>query len=221
MPTARAGPSAHSLPQAVIPAFPSDAEIDATKAKLRAKLKQRRAEAAGANGAAIAQVAAARFLDALPVSSGRIVGGYWPTAEELDPLPLLRALQQKGATICLPVVTGQHGTPLGFRRWDDLTQAPPSGAYGIPAPPRDAPLLRPDILLVPLVGFDMTGRRLGMGGGYYDATLAMLRSDAAGILAVGYAFAVQQIPDVPHGGRDQHLDWIVTERAAIACGKQD
>ena len=79
------------------------------------------------------------------------------------------------------------------------------------------------ILLVPLVGFDMTGRRLGMGGGYYDATLAALRAGAAGILAVGYAFAVQQVPELPAGSWDQRLDWIVTERAAIACadGKQD
>ena len=93
----------------------------------------------------------------------------------------------------------------------------------IPSPPADAPLLRPDILLVPLVGFDMTGRRLGMGGGYYDATLAALRAGAAGILAVGYAFAVQQVPELPAGSWDQRLDWIVTERAAIACadGKQD
>lgn len=221
MPTARAGPSAHTSPQAVIPAFQSDAEIDAAKAKLRARLRQRRAEAAKANGAAIAQVAATRFLDALPAQAGRIVGGYWPAGDELDPLPLLGALQQKGAVICLPVAAGRRGTPLDFRRWDDLARAPPPGTYGIPAPPQDASALRPDILLVPLVGFDMTGRRLGMGGGYYDATLAMLRAEAAGILTVGYAFAVQQVPEMPHGALDQRLDWIVTERAAIACGKQD
>lgn len=202
------------------PGLPLADDVDAAKARLRVKLRRRRAEAAAANGAAIAAFAAERFLAALPVRTGQIVGGYWPLAGELDPRPLLTALQAQGAVIALPVAALRRATPLGFRRWDDLDQAPPPGAYGIPAPPADAPVLRPDILLVPLVGFDTTGRRLGMGGGYYDATLQAMRAETAGILAVGYAFAVQQVPELPAAGWDQRLDWIVTERAAIACGKQ-
>lgn len=195
-------------------------DLDALKAKLRAKLKQRRAEAAAANGAAIAEVAATRFLEALPVQAGQVVAGYWPLADELDPRPLLRQLQACGAAIALPVAQAERATPLEFRRWTDFGTAPPAGNWGIPAPEGDTDRLEPDILLVPLVGFDKTGRRLGMGGGYYDATLAALRA-VRPVLAVGYAFAVQQVPDVPHGERDQRLDWIVTERAAIPCGKQD
>lgn len=221
MPTARAGPSAHfSQAPAVASAHIPDTDLDAAKAKLRTRLKQRRAEAAAANGAAIAEVAARRFLDALAVEAGQVVGGYWPLADELDPRPLLGVLQQRGVRIALPVAATERATPLGFRRWDDLSQPPPPGVHRIPSPPAEAPALRPDILLVPLVGFDMTGRRLGLGGGYYDATLAALRAEGPGILAVGYAFAVQQVPELPAGSWDQRLDWIVTERAAIACGKQ-
>lgn len=202
------------------PGLPASDEIDSAKAKLRLKLKQRRAEAAAANGPAIAGVAATRFLAALPAQAGQVVGGYWPLADEIDPLPLLKALQQRGMIIALPVAPEQRAKPLEFRRWDDLAQAPPPGRWRIPSPPGTAPLLRPDILLVPLVGFDKTGRRLGMGGGYYDATLAARRAEGAGILAVGYAFAVQQVPELPDGIWDQRVDWVVTERAAIACGKQ-
>ena len=186
---------------------------------MRQRLRARRAEAAAANGPAIAALAAERFLAAFPAQSGQAVGGYWPLAGELDPLPLLRRLQAAGMVILLPV-TARRAAPLDFRRWDDLDSAPPPGPYGIPAPPPAAPRLRPDILLVPLVGFDAAGHRLGMGGGFYDATLKALRGDGGGLLAVGYAFAVQQVADLPYAGHDQRLDWIVTERGALQSGKQ-
>lgn len=194
-----------------------DSDLDTRKARLRAKLKQRRAEAARANGAAIAELAAQRFLAAIPVQAGQVVAGYWPMEDELDPRPLLLQLQRSGALIALPVV--QAGSRLLlFRLCEDVSCVPPPGAYGIPAPPEGAAPLEPDILLVPLVGFDVKGHRLGMGGGYYDTTLkALRRVGRAKPLAVGYAFAVQQVAELPHGDGDEVLDWVVTERAAMAC----
>jgi 5-formyltetrahydrofolate cyclo-ligase len=210
----------------------ADPDLDRRKASLRAKLKARRAEAArandGANGAAIAALAADRFLAAIPVEVGQVVAGYWPMDDELDPRPLLTQLQSKGALIALPAV--QPGSRLlQFRLCDDLAALPPVGAYGIPAPSPTATALVPDILLVPLVGFDTAGYRLGMGGGYYDATLQGLRAPSgksgAGkkILAVGYAFAVQQVAELPHAAHDERLDWAVTERGAVrfASERQD
>jgi 5-formyltetrahydrofolate cyclo-ligase len=196
-----------------------DPDLDRRKASLRAKLKARRAEAArandGANGAAIAALAADRFLTAIPVEVGQVVAGYWPMGDELDPRPLLAQLQRKGAMIVLPAV--QSGSRLlQFRLCDDLANLPPAGAYGIPAPAATATPLVPDILLVPLVGFDGAGHRLGMGGGYYDATLEGLRAVVdKKILAVGYAFAVQQVAELPHAAHDERLDWAVTERGAV------
>ncbi|WP_370156816.1 5-formyltetrahydrofolate cyclo-ligase [Ferrovibrio sp.] len=189
---------------------------DARKAVLRGRLKQRRAEAAAANGAAIAALAAERFLAAVPVAAGQAVGAYWPMVDELDPRPLLAALRQRGAAILLPTVAAAKARPLVFRPWTAET-APPAGAYGIPAPPDALPAMRPDILLVPLVGFDAAGHRLGMGGGYYDATLRALRADGLPLRAVGYAFAVQQVAELPHGAMDETLDLVVTERGAIDC----
>lgn len=207
----------------------ADPALEQRKASLRLKLKERRAEAATANGAAIAALAAERFQAAIPVEAGQVVAGYWPMGDELDPRPLLASLQRKGALIVLPVV--QQGTRLlQFRLCEDLSCLPPAGAYGIPAPGESASALVPDILLVPLVGFDRTGRRLGMGGGYYDTTLQALRASlrtASGeavdkkIVAVGYAFAVQQVAELPHGAHDERLDWAVTERGAQQFNGQD
>jgi 5-formyltetrahydrofolate cyclo-ligase len=199
--------------------IPADADLDRRKASLRARLKARRSEAAAANGganaAAIAALAAERFMAAIPVGAGQVVAGYWPMGDELDPRPLLALLQKRGARVVLPAI--QAGTRLlQFRLCGDLAALPPAGAYGIPAPAASASALVPDILLVPLVGFDAAGHRLGMGGGYYDATLQALRAVVdKKILAVGYAFAVQQVAELPHAVHDERLDWAVTERGAF------
>lgn len=202
-------------------ATPDTAALDAlhaAKARLRVKLRARRAEAAAANGAAIAQVAAERFLAGIPLRLNLAIAGYWPMADELDPRPLLARLRAEyGARILLPVTPAHKGAALDFRLWDEAVVLQP-GRYGIPAPGPQATALRPDIMLVPLVGFDVKGERLGMGAGYYDASLALLRGDGGSVpLAVGFAFAVQQVPALPARPEDQRLDWVVTERGAIKC----
>ena len=76
---------------------------------------------------------------------------------------------------------------------------------------------RLDVMLLPLVGFDSEGRRLGMGGGYYDATLAYLRSRRRWRkpLLVGVAYACQQLKEVPAEPWDVRLDMILTEKGLI------
>lgn len=194
-------------------------DIDQRKSRLRQKLRERRRIAAEANGAAIAELAAQIFTAAIPLSAGLVIAGYWPLPDELDPRPLLDRLRTEfSARILLPVVDAP-ARPLRFRLWQQGAPLHPD-RFGIPGPGPEAPELRPDILIVPLVGFDAAGGRLGLGGGFYDATLAGLRADAsAALLAVGYAFAVQQVPGVPVGAMDQRLDWVVTERRAIRCGE--
>ena len=85
------------------------------------------------------------------------------------------------------------------------------GVFGTEAPPETAPVLRPDVLLVPLLAVDDAGWRLGYGGGFYDRTLAGLRTDGRPCIAIGIAFAAQQVASVPHGPDDQPLDALVTE----------
>ena len=79
-------------------------------------------------------------------------------------------------------------------------------------------MLRPSLLLVPLLAFDRSGHRLGYGAGYYDRTLDGLRAGGA-VLAVGVAFAAQEMPAVPVDGHDERLDWIVTERETLRIRK--
>lgn len=146
------------------------------------------------------------------VAPGTVVSGFSPMKSEISPLPLLRRLADAGASLALPVVTGR-GQPLVMRAWS--FGAPlVSGVWGIREPPADAPELYPDILIVPLLAFDRRGYRVGYGGGYYDRTIARLRT-MKHVTAIGIAFAAQQIDEVPTTPRDERLDLVLTEGGTI------
>lgn len=193
----------------------ADAEA---KTRLRAEARRRRAAAFAAGAESAAEAVARRFLESVPRPAGVVIAGYWPVRDEVDPRPLLTALAGFGHPVGLPAVVARGGV-LAFRRWPFAAPvaSPPAGAYGIPAPPADAPAVVPELLLVPLLAFDRRGRRLGYGGGYYDRTLAALRRGP--VLAVGLAFAAQEVAAVPVASGDEPLDWIVTEAEAIAVMK--
>lgn len=148
----------------------------------------------------------------LGLAAGAVVAGYWPLGDEIDPRPLMAALAGLGCRLALPVVVAR-AAPLEFRAWaaGDALEA---GPHGTAHPPEAAPRLHPDVLLVPLLGFDRGGWRLGYGGGYYDRTLESLRENAQ-VKAIGLAFAAQEMAAVPRDGHDQPLDVIVTERELI------
>lgn len=154
----------------------------------------------------------AELLPGLVVRPGGIVSGYIPINDELDPRPLLSALLERGHPLAAPCVVAK-GQPLIFRAWDVHTGLAP-GPFGVSEPPPDAPVLEPELLLVPLLAFDRRGHRLGYGRGYYDRTLTALRARRS-ITAVGLAFAGQEVLSLPIGDGDQRLDWIVTETALI------
>jgi 5-formyltetrahydrofolate cyclo-ligase len=146
------------------------------------------------------------------VMPGIIVSGFSPLKSEISPLPLLRRLADAGASLALPVVAGR-GKPLIMRAWS--FGAPlVSGVWGIREPPADALELFPDILIVPLLAFDRSGHRIGYGAGYYDLTVSRLRTMKP-VMAIGIAFAAQEIAAVPATPRDARLDLVLTERGAI------
>src|SRR4051812_3703118 len=100
-----------------------------------------------------------------------MIGFYWPFRAEVDLVRLVRALLSGGRGAALPVVVEKR-QPLEFWRWaPDMAMQP--GIWDIPVP-AVAERVRPELLLVPLVGFDESGYRLGYGGGYYDRTLASM-----------------------------------------------
>ena len=194
-------------------ARPSPLVQSPEKDALRARMRAARAGVHAIEAASAARAARDRFLAGIEVPQNAVVAAYAAFGGEIDPLPLLEALAAKGVALALPVVEAK-AAPLVFRAWmpgDQLVQH----RFGMAEPPREAPALVPDIVVVPLLAFDRQGQRLGYGGGYYDRTLAALRKRGR-VLAVGIGFALQEMPSVPRAAHDVPLDWIVTERAAFA-----
>jgi 5-formyltetrahydrofolate cyclo-ligase len=181
------------------------------KSELRREASARRdALPPDARQAAAEAIAARPFP--LAIAPGTIVSGFMPMNTEINPLPLMRKLAGQGARLALPVIAGR-GKPLIMRAW--VSGEPLSaGVWGIREPEPEAAEVNPDILLVPLVAFDRAGHRIGYGGGYYDRTIAQLRARKA-VIAVGLAFATQEVPAVPTTPRDERLDLVLTEREVI------
>jgi 5-formyltetrahydrofolate cyclo-ligase len=148
----------------------------------------------------------------LTVAPGMIVSGFSPLKTEINPIPLMRKLAAAGAQLALPVVAGR-GKPLIMRAFA-FGDALASGQWGIREPKPEAAQVAPDILLVPLLAFDRDGQRIGYGAGYYDMTIAALRAKKP-IVAVGIAYAAQEIAAVPVTPRDARLDLVLTEREVI------
>ena len=94
-----------------------------------------------------------------------------------------------------------------------------TGGFGLREPGAAAPEVLPDILIVPLLAFDRRGHRIGYGAGYYDMTIASLRARKS-IVAIGVAFAAQEVAEIPATPRDARLDLVLTEREVIGCGAQ-
>ena len=160
-------------------------------------------------GAGSAQAVARHVIRAVAShSGGRMVAGYVATRSELDPREALRGLRALGYDLCLPVIEAAD-RPLRFRKWEPGSPLRP-GVFGVPVP-ADGDWVEPDLLLVPLLAFDLAGHRLGYGGGFYDRTLAALRAKPGRGLAYGLAFEAQQLAEVPHGLLDSRLDGIITE----------
>jgi 5-formyltetrahydrofolate cyclo-ligase len=151
------------------------------------------------------------FVSAIPIAPRSIVSAYFAIGDEADPASLLELLRARGHRIALPRVVGR-GKPLDFHLYETGAQLVPGG-FGLSEPHRDWPKVEPDVLAVPLLGFDAIGYRVGYGAGFYDRTLLRLRSSKS-VLAVGFAFSMQEFAELPHDENDQMLDWMVTENGA-------
>jgi 5-formyltetrahydrofolate cyclo-ligase len=185
--------------------------IEDLKIELRKTAFTRRDALAAADRQAAAETIAARPVP-IPIKPGVIVSGFSPLKTEINPLPLMRRLAENGAKLALPVVAGR-GKPLIMRSYA-FGQALNEGVWGIREPKDDAPEVDPDILIVPLAAFDRRGNRIGYGAGYYDMTINRLRS-LKPVVAVGIAYAAQEVDEVPTTSRDERLDLVLTERDVI------
>jgi len=163
-------------------------------------------------GADIGEHVREMIVEATP--PGAVIGGYWPIKGEINLAPLFRELDRKGYRIAFPVVVAKN-EPVEFWRWN--TGMPMSrGIWDIPVPATRNPV-KPEILVVPLVGYDDQCFRLGNGGGYYDRTLAACDVKPY-CIGVGYSFAhVSSIHPQPH---DVPMDVIVTDEGVVGRESQ-
>jgi 5-formyltetrahydrofolate cyclo-ligase len=191
--------------------MPEPSTISDQKSALRAAALDLRDALPPAERQAVAETIAARAFP-VAVTPGAIVAGFMPMKSEINPLPLMKRLADAGAQLALPCIAGR-GKPLIMRAWH-FGSPLKAGQWGIREPTVDAPEVAPDILIVPLACFDRAGHRIGYGAGYYDMTIAALRAKKK-VIAVGIAFAAQEIPLVPATERDERLDLVLTEREVI------
>ena len=184
--------------------------ITARKQAMREEaLARRQALRAAAPDAAIRM--ARNFIAGIPIAPSAVVSAFVAIGEEADPAPLIELLRKEGHPIALPRVV-RKGEKLAIHLYEEGAALVP-GVFGLSQPGKDWPEAIPDVLAVPLLAFDAKGNRLGYGAGFYDRTLSALRASRT-VVAVGFAFAGQEVPDVPHNETDEPLDWVVTERGA-------
>jgi len=153
-------------------------------------------------------------IETLSAEKAMAIAGYSAIGDELAIDHALAQLAERH-TLALPV-TPPSGKTLSFRRYhrgDSLVR----GAFGVSEPVAQNESIIPDILILPLLAFDRSGNRLGYGVGYYDATLAKLRAEKT-IIAIGAAFAVQEMDVITAESFDQRLDGVVTEKEWIKTG---
>ena len=138
----------------------------------------------------------------------KVIGGYIPINYEYDCLNLLRALKKKNYTICLPVIKKNFQMNFYKYSFEDPLRI---NRLGIPEPVKSFNKIVPDLIFVPLVGFDNNLNRLGYGGGFYDRYFEK-NSNLKKIVKIGLAFSFQKIKKLPINKFDIKLDRVITEK---------
>lgn len=187
--------------------------------ELRRDLRARRAALTPGLRLAAADAVARHLGEQPPLCEPGYVGGYWAVNGEL-PLHAVQLRLAPGQVWCLPLVQPDGG--LRFAPWRAGDPMQPN-RYGIPEPVM-APesTLAPGQLqwaLLPLLGFDRSGGRLGMGGGYYDRAFAFRRQASAPPLLVGVGYGFQELGGIQAQEWDVPLDAIVTEHGYHPAGR--
>ena len=135
------------------------------------------------------------------------IGGYYPSNYEIDDLEILNYFILRGSSISLPIV--KKNNEMDFYKWSNEIPLE-INKYGIPEP-LSLRKIYPDILLVPLVGFDNNLNRLGYGGGFYDRYIEKIEK-IKDVIKIGLAFSFQKLKNVPVNRYDKKLDFIITEK---------
>jgi 5-formyltetrahydrofolate cyclo-ligase len=152
------------------------------------------------------------FISFLKLNTGRAInlGGYYPSNHEIDDLKILDLLEKKSFRISLPVI--RKNNQMDFFKWSKNDPLK-INKFGIPEP-ISTKKFYPDILLVPLVGYDNDLNRLGYGGGFYDRYIEKIEKIKK-VIKIGLAFSCQKIKNIPLNQYDKKLDFIITEKEIL------
>lgn len=157
------------------------------------------------------ETAKQHLREAVDIGAHRAIGIYWPLRAEMDVRDIARAHVEAGGVAALPVVV-ERNAAVEFWRWEPGMKMD-KGIWDIPIP-AERDLVHPDLLIVPLVGFDAACYRLGYGGGYYDRTIAAANPRP---LCVGLGFSAAALPSIFPQAHDIPMQMIVTERGVQHC----
>jgi 5-formyltetrahydrofolate cyclo-ligase len=159
----------------------------------------------------LSRVVVARLAELLDVNTYPTLGFYWPIRGEIDVRELARMHLAGGGQTALPVIVTKHA-PVEFWQWHPGMRTE-RGVLDIPVP-RERHVLTPDVLVIPLIGFDRAHFRLGYGGGYYDRTLAAATRRP---LAIGVASADAELHTIYPQPHDVPMDMIVTDQFVLGA----
>ncbi len=153
-----------------------------------------------------------KFISFLKINirNAKKIGGYYPSNYEIDDLEILDVLDKQNFKISLPII--KKNNQMNFYSWSKKDPLK-LNKFGIPEPV-SSKILYPDILLVPLVGYDKNLNRLGYGGGFYDRYIEKI-DKIKKVTKIGLAFSYQKIKSVPIDQHDKKLDFIITEKEII------
>lgn len=185
-------------------AMPVDALVLRWRQAERERLITRRLAVPIAERITIARGITRELNSLIEVTSGTIVGGYWPVRGEISLRDWLGRIVALGGRAALPTIVG-HNQPLVYREWTPRSMMR-HGVSGIPEPARGAEII-PNIILAPLVGYDRNCHRLGYGGGYFDRTLAALDPRPL-VVGVGHPFSA--VPTIHPLAHNIPMDVVIT-----------
>ena len=146
--------------------------------------------------------------DALAIEPGTMVSAFLPIRSEIDLRPLMAALAESGARLCLPAIIDRR--IIVFREYLPGQPLVDTG-FGTSGPGPEAAVVDPAVMLVPLAAFDARGDRIGYGAGHYDRAIARLHAKKMTPRLIGVAFDCQQVETVPAEAHDVRLDEILSE----------
>ena len=153
-----------------------------------------------------------KFISFLEINSPNLknIGGYYPYNYEIDDLEILDLLEKKQFNISLPII--KKNNQMNFFKWSNNDPLKVN-KFGIPEPV-SSKIFYPDILLVPLVGYDDNLYRLGYGGGFYDRYIEKIEKIKK-VIKIGLAFSFQKITSIPTSKYDKKLDFVITEKEIL------